>query len=66
MRVRRTFAVTAIVLSIAGCSGSSSPDPVSETTAPVPAGLPTEVVQDARDVAADLEQRQAELESMVP
>ncbi len=50
---------------LAGCSGSSAPDPA------VPAAedsktLPVQVLTDARDVAGQLEQRQANMESMVP
>jgi len=50
---------------LAGCSGSSAPDPA------VPAAedsktLPVQVLTDALDVADQLEQRQADMESMVP
>ena len=50
---------------LAGCCGSSTPDPavpaVEESTI-----LPTRVLTDARDVAGQVEQRQADLEAMIP
>jgi len=50
---------------LAGCSGSSAPDPTAPP-AEEPRTLPVQVLTDARDVADQLEQRQADMESMIP
>ncbi len=63
--MKRTVAALAAALILAGCSGSTSPDP-TPPPAQEPSGLPTRVVSDARDVADGLEQRNQDIESMVP
>ena len=50
---------------LAGCGRSSTPDPVVPP-AEEPKSLPVRVLTDAQDVAGRVEQRQADLESMVP
>jgi hypothetical protein len=66
MRIRRTLVAAAVALVVAGCSGGTDPEPASPTTEPAGSGLPTQVLDDARDVAGDLEQRQTDMESMLP
>jgi len=50
---------------LAGCSGSTAPDPAAPPVGE-PQTLPGQVLTDARDVAGQLEQRQADMESMIP
>ena len=50
---------------LTGCSGSSTPDPAAPPVEE-PKTLPVQVLTDARDVADQIEQRQADLESMIP
>jgi hypothetical protein len=65
-RARRAVTTVLLVVSLASCSGGGGgPDP----GAPGPEESRTlqgQVLQDAQDVADQLEQRQADLESMVP
>jgi len=65
MMIKQAVAALTLVGALAGCSGGSSPDPA----VPDPAGETirlTETVGRVQDVADQLEQRQAEMESMLP
>jgi hypothetical protein len=65
---RATRVLTAAVLGVilAACSGGGGgPDP-SAPGPEEPRTLQGQVLQDAQDVAEQLEQRQADLESMIP
>lgn len=64
--MKRSLAALIAALFLAGCTGSTPPDPASPPPAQEPSGLPTQVVGDARDVADGLEQRYQDMESMVP
>jgi len=65
MKVRHFFVGFVLCGILTGCSGSSTPDPtvppVEETKS-----LPVQVLTDARDVAGQVEQRQADMESLIP
>lgn len=66
MRIRTVAAALALV-AITACSSASDPNPT--TTAPaaeVGRGTPLEVLDDARDVADQLENRESRLEEMLP
>jgi hypothetical protein len=63
--MKRTLAALAAAVVFAGCGGSTSPDP-TPPPAQEPSGLPTRVVGDAQDVADRLEQRNQDIESLVP
>lgn len=58
-------AVLAMTLVLGACTGSGSPAP-SAPDPGEPRTLQGQVLRDAQDVAGQLEQRQAELESMLP
>jgi hypothetical protein len=65
-RARRAVTTVLLVMSLASCSGGGSdPDPAAPGPEE-PRTLQGQVLQDAQDVADQLEQRQADLESMVP
>ena len=67
MRCRRTLVALLAALSLAlGACATAGPAP---TTAPAPGdqpGSPAAVLDQAREVASQLEQREADLESMIP
>jgi hypothetical protein len=66
MRVRSTIATLLAAAWLTACSAGT---PAATTTTAAPAdqaGTPGAVLQQAHDVAADLEQREADLESMIP
>ena len=65
MKARRFFVGFALCGILAGCSASSTPDP-TVPPADEPKSLPIQVLTDARDVADQVEQRQADMESMIP
>lgn len=63
--MKRSLAATMLCVLLAGCGGAAPSDPA------LPAGdedssLPIQVLDNARDVAGQIEQRQADLESMIP
>lgn len=68
MSPRRTLAalLASLCLALSACASATPP----ETTTPDPAAeqpsTPAAVLDQARDVASQLEQRDADLESMVP
>jgi len=68
MNPRRIAAALAMVAGLSACGGGTSPEPEStpEPPAQEQSQLPTRVLQDAQDVADAVEQRQADLESMLP
>lgn len=65
MDVRRLLSAAGLCCVLAACSGGEPSEPAATLT-DEPSGLVTGVVQDARNVVADLEQRQADLESLLP
>ena len=64
--MRHVAAAAVLATVLGGCAGGSSPDPAAPVPDDEPSGLPTQVVQDAQDVADQLEQRYVDMESMVP
>jgi hypothetical protein len=65
-RAGRTVTTVALVVSLASCSGGDGdPDPAAPGPEE-PRTLQGQVLQDAQEIAGQLEQRQADLESMVP
>jgi hypothetical protein len=66
MRFKRVVVTVILATSLGGCSGGSSPEPDIPVPADEPSGLPTQVIQDAQNVADQLEQRYVDMESMVP
>ena len=65
MMTKQAVAALVLVSVLAGCSGGSSPDPAGPEPAPETIRL-TETVDRAQDVSDQLDQRQAEMESMLP
>jgi hypothetical protein len=65
MRPSRIVVVLLLLLLIAGCSPGSSPDHSDSEPAPEEIGL-VEVVDQANEVNRQLEQRYADMESMIP
>jgi PBP1b-binding outer membrane lipoprotein LpoB len=61
----RVVAATVLACVLSACSGGNTPDPAAPASEE-PRTLQGRVLQDAQDVANQLEQRQADLESMVP
>ncbi len=64
-RVTRAVATAVVAVMLAACSGGGSPEPAA-TVPEEPQTLQGQLLRDAQDVAGQLEQRQAELESMLP
>jgi len=63
--MKRSLCAAVLCLVLAGCGGSAPSDPA------LPAGdeaksLPVRVLDDAREVAGQIEQRQADMESLIP
>jgi hypothetical protein len=65
IRRRCTSAAAALALILAGCSGGGGPGPAGPGP-DEPRTLQGQVLQDAQGVGAQLEQRQADMESMIP
>jgi len=65
MKTKRSIIGVLLCAFLAGCSGASPSDPATPTTAESKS-LPIRVLDDAREVADQLEQRQAELEAAIP
>ncbi len=68
MRRRRTLAalLAALCLTLSACGAGNPAQTPAPATPADEAGTPAVVLDQARDVAADLEQRQADLESLIP
>ena len=65
-RLSRFLAAIVAAAFLTACSGASPAQDPSPTTNGGLVGTPVSVLDQARDVASDLEQRQADLESMIP
>jgi hypothetical protein len=67
MRCRRALAALLAALSLAlGACATAGPAPTTAPPAEDQPGSPAAVVDQAREVASQLEQREADLESMIP
>ena len=65
MKAKHFFVGFVLCGILTGCSASSTPDP-TVPSADETKSLPVQVLTDARDVAGQVEQRQADMESMIP
>ena len=65
MKARNFFVGFMLCGILTGCSGSSTPDPAAPSVEE-PKTLPVQILTDARDVADQIEQHQADMESMLP
>jgi len=67
MRRRRTFAafLAALCLTLGACA-TAGPATTTEPPAEDQTGSPAAVLDQAREVASQLDQREADLESMIP
>ena len=65
MPTRRVLAALALVV-VAACSSGTGPAPAQPAPEVGPTELPGRVLSDAQDVADRLNQREADLESLIP
>jgi hypothetical protein len=65
MTPKRSLAAAMLCVLLAGCGGSGPSEPALPSTDEAKS-LPIQVLDDARDVAGQIDQRQADMESMIP
>jgi PBP1b-binding outer membrane lipoprotein LpoB len=65
-RAKRAAGTAILAVILASCSGGGGGPSPGATVPEEPRTLQGQVLQDAQDVASQLEQRQADLESMLP
>ena len=65
MKAKRSIIGVLLCVLLAGCSGASPSDPAAPVTEESEI-LPIRVLDDARDIADQVEQRQADLEAAIP
>ncbi|MBU1866132.1 MAG: hypothetical protein KKE89_06925 [Actinobacteria bacterium] len=65
MKTKRSVAAVLLCALLASCTGSAPSEPALPSVEEAK-GLPAQVLDDARDIAGQLDQREADLEAAIP